>query len=175
MTLTGEKVELVPAVQSDAKDIFQWLAQSDLTANMMGPPLFPEIEIPSWEDFQEDYLPLYFSDDKPKDGRCFVIEVEGKRVGQINFSKIDEEGRVELDIWLAGSSVVGKGLGPDAINTLCSHLKEEFQCRQIIIAPSARNPFAVRAYQRAGFEITNNAPDWFVPDYHDTVIMVRDL
>ena len=41
------------------------------------------------------------------------------------------------------------------------------------MAPSARNPAAIRSYQKAKFEITEDVPTNFIPDYDDTVIMIR--
>ncbi|RAJ99855.1 hypothetical protein LX87_01551 [Larkinella arboricola] len=38
----GTRVCLRPATLSDRQSIYEWLAHSDLTALMLGPPTFPE-------------------------------------------------------------------------------------------------------------------------------------
>lgn len=49
-----------PATLQDKKKIFKWLAHSNLTSDMFGPPNFPDIQIPTWEEFDNDYLDYYF-------------------------------------------------------------------------------------------------------------------
>lgn len=174
MVLTGEKTILRPATLDDRRKIFEWLTASDLTPELMGPPKFPEIEIPAWEDFMNDYTPQYFNDTNPEKGKSFIIEAEGEEVGQINYNDIDRiNNTVELDIWLSGSSRTRKGFGTDAINTLCSFLHQTLRCNTFILAPSARNKNAIRAYEKCGFRQTDNVPDNFIPDYHDTVVMIK--
>ena len=55
-------VSLRPAVASDRRQVYEWLARSDVTPSMMGPPDYPDHPIPSWEEFCADYLPHYFDD-----------------------------------------------------------------------------------------------------------------
>lgn len=109
-------------------------------------------------------------------GRCFIIEVKGQAVGQINYNEVDQESKsVELDIWLSGSEQTGKGYGSAALQALCGYLKRKFGCKQFFIAPSRRNIRAVKAYEKAGFTKTTKAPHYFVPDYDDAVLMVKYL
>ncbi|SDL09392.1 diamine N-acetyltransferase [Catalinimonas alkaloidigena] len=176
LLLHGTDIALRPATRQDRHPIFEWLAHSDLTPLMLGPPTFPENPAPTWVEFVHDYAASYFDDTAPLQGRCFVIERNGEAIGQINYNAIDPERRAtELDIWLAHSRHAGKGYGPDAIQTLCTYLAETFGCRDVYLAPSRRNAGAVRAYAKAGFAETPEAPPWFVPDYPDTVVMVKRL
>lgn len=129
--IQGTNIILRPAVPDDRKAIYTWLAHSDITAEMMGPPRFPELPVPSWEAFLDDYLPHYFTDTDPGRGRCFIIEAKGRPVGQITYNEIDRSTQsVELDIWLAGSHCCCKGYGTDAIRTLCRYLEEYLGCRK---------------------------------------------
>ncbi|MEL6674532.1 MAG: GNAT family N-acetyltransferase [Bacteroidota bacterium] len=174
-TLKGPRIELVPAQEADRAFVFQAMAQSDITCRMMGPPAFPEIPVPSWEEFQEDYEAYFFSDEKPLEGRCFIIWWQNQPIGQINHNEIYTDiGQVELDIWLANSQFTGKGIGPEAVAVLCTYLTREFGCKRFIMAPSARNPEAVRAYEKAGFSPITYEPPHFIPDYHDTVILLKE-
>ena len=172
--LTGKTVTLRPATVNDRQKIFEWLTQSDITSKMIGPPDFPENEIPTWEEFIADYHPGYFNSENPDDGKSFIIEVNGEEVGQINYGEIYRDTNMtELDIWLGGNKYCNKGYGTDAIKTLCEYLFSELKCERIIIAPSAKNTDAVRAYEKCGFVITNKIPAHFIPDYHDTVVLEK--
>jgi len=174
--IPGKNVTLRPATPADRRPIFDWLTNSDLTPRMMGPPLYPDGPIPAWEEFLEDYKDYFFDGTQPLLGRCFIIEVNGEAVGQINHDKIyPKDQSTELDIWMKSSRYTGKGYGPDALATLCHHLAQTLGCEKFIIAPSRRNVAAIRAYQKAGFAETCEIPDGFMPDYPDTVLMMKIL
>jgi RimJ/RimL family protein N-acetyltransferase len=175
-TIKGQQVILRPATPADRRKIFEWLTQSDLSSRMIGPPDFPDNPIPDWEFFVNDYNPHFFDDIDPDKGRSFIIEINGGEVGHINYNEINRNtDSVELDIWLSGSKQCNKGYGTDAINSLCHYLTDHLNCRVFILAPSARNKAAVRAYEKCGFQPTTELPENFIPDYHDTVIMMKKI
>lgn len=172
--IQGKVVTLRPATLQDRKPVYEWLTKSDLTSSILGPPKYPESEIPSWEEFTEDYKNYFFDSSQPFSGRCFIIEVNGEPVGQINHDNIyAEDNSTELDIWLKSSKYTGKGYGTDALQTLCAFLNAEYSCKRFIIAPSKRNPAAIQAYRKAGFRESSEIPENFVPDYSDAVVMIR--
>ena len=174
--IQGQTVRLRPATPADRKMIYEWLAHSDLTPMMLGAPQFPDNPVPSWEEFADDYAEHFFDGTRPMRGRCFVIEYEGIAIGQINHDRIYyDDHSTELDIWLADSSYTGKGYGTDALIALCGYLNKNFACTRFIIAPSLRNTQAVKAYEKAGFHTTETIPEWFVPDYPDAVVMIKEL
>jgi len=174
--IKGQQVILRPATLNDRRQIFEWLAQSDLTSNMLGPPDFPDNLVPTWDEFVSDYNPNFFTNFNPDGGRSFIIEVSGAGIGHINYNEIDRSiNTVELDIWLADSQHCNKGYGTDAILTLCDYLFYNFNCKAIILAPSARNKAAIRAYEKCGFQTINESLEHFVPDYYDTVIMMKKI
>ena len=172
--IKGKNISLRPAAPKDKRPIFEWLTNSDISSNMIGPPLFPDLPVPDWQEFVEDYPNYFFDDSKPLLGRCFIIVVNGEAIGQINHDVIANN-TTELDIWLKSSQYTGKGYGSDAIKTLCNYLKNKYNCTNFRIAPSKRNVAAVKAYEKAGFKITNDIPDDFVPDYDDAVLMIMEL
>lgn len=174
--LTTEKLTLRPAVLQDKRKIFDWLTASNLTSEMFGPPKFPDIPIPTWNEFNEDYLEHYFDGSQPLKGRCFILLENGREMGQISYNEIDKVAKsTEIDIWLADREFTGKGLGTEAIKILCCYLYHNFACQSIYIAPSRRNSRAIKAYKKAGFVETEHVPAGFVPDYKDTVILVKRL
>ena len=158
----------------DRLHIFQWLAESDITYKMLGPPYFEDNPPPTWNEFIQDYNPEFFNDEDPDHGRSYIIEVDGGPVGHINYNEIYRPSNyVEMDIWLAGSAYCNKGYGSDAICTLCDYLRDNLACSTFVIAPSARNQGAIRVYEKCGFRITSEVFEGFIPDYFDTVVMVK--
>jgi diamine N-acetyltransferase len=181
--LHGGRVVLRPAASEDVGPICEWLARSDLTATMAGSPTYPERAVPSWDEFLADYPGHYFDDSSPELGRCLVILVDDEPVGQVNHNDVFEQQgrrRVELDIWMRSEACCGKGYGTDALDVLCRHLHERFGVVEFLVQPSARNPRAIRAYEKAGFVKLDVPGDavrelWGPADYSDSVYMVRTM
>lgn len=172
--ITGSRVTLRPATMADRKNIYQWLAESDLTSLMLGPPLFPENGVPTWYEFVSDYDNHFFTGKKTAEGQCYIIEVNGEPAGQVNYNEIHGNA-TELDIWMRSSEYINKGYGSDALETLCHYLSIAMGLTDFYIAPSAKNKQAVHAYKKAGFTVANETPVWFVPDYKKVVLMVKRL
>lgn len=174
--IQGEIITLRPATMNDRLPVYQWLAQSDLTSLMLGPPNFHDHPIPAWEEFIADYRDFFFDGSAPYRGRCFIIEKNNEAVGQVNYNDIHlDDHSTELDIWMSAKKNTSKGYGTDALITLCHFLYETMNCRKFFIAPSKRNIWAWKAYLKAGFEPTDEMPENFVPDYHDSVLMVKKM
>jgi len=132
--------------------IYESLARSDVTHILLAHPTQPETPTLTWEQFCDDYKSHYFDNASPYAGRCFVIDVDGEAVGQVNYNTIDMvKGRTELDIWMRSEATCGKGYGPDALRTLCDYLFREFGVHEFLIQPSASNLRAIRAYEKAEF------------------------
>jgi len=172
--ITGSVIKLRPATMADRKQIYQWLAESDLTSLMLGPPLFPDNPVPVWYEFVSDYSHHFFDGSMPGKGQCYVIEVNGEPAGQVNHNEIYGNS-TELDIWMRSSEYTGKGYGSDALETLCDHLRLTMGIHLFYIAPAAKNKAAIAAYKKAGFAPTPDKPDWLVPDYKKTTVMVKRL
>jgi RimJ/RimL family protein N-acetyltransferase len=182
-TIHGKRVILRPATPGDARLIHEWLFRSDVTPALMGPPLFPERPLPLPGDVSQNFDPHYFDGSAPELGRSFLILVDGEPVGQINYNDIAERnGRkgTELDVWLRSQSVCGKGHGSDAMEALCTYLHDHFGVQEFMVQPSARNPQAIRAYEKAGFARLNLPVEqarelWGPNDYDDSVYMVKTI
>ncbi len=174
--IKGEVITLRPAGMNDRLSVYQWLAQSDLTPLMHGLPNFPDHPVPTWEEFTNDYKEYFFDGSAPYRGRCFIIEAAGQPVGQVNYNDINfEDQSTELDIWMSERKNTSNGYGTDAVLSLCEFLYDEMDCRQFIMAPSKRNIWAVKAYLKAGFQPAEEIPRGFVPDYHDSVVMIKKM
>jgi diamine N-acetyltransferase len=176
-------VTLRPASPEDERAILDWLLCSDVTPALLGPPLYPERPVSPPDEPAQGYEPHYFDGSAPELGRCFLILVDGEPVGQVSYNDIHERDgrrRVELDIWMRSEAFCGKGFGTDALDALCRHLHEKFGVVEFMVQPSARNPRAIRAYEKAGFarlEIPIEAARelWGPNDYFDSVYMVRTV
>jgi diamine N-acetyltransferase len=167
----------------DRRTVYDWLANSDLTASMLGEPKFPDEPVPSWEEFCEDHTLHFFEEEITEQGRCFIMQVGGEDLGQIYFNDIETKNgikRVELDMWMRAEKFCGKGYGTDALNTLCDFLAQQFGVEQFMVQPSARNPRAMRAYEKAGFvklavPLEEAVKEWGPNDYFDSVHMVKTI
>lgn len=174
-------VSLRRATELDRRRVYEWLACSDVTPSMMGPPTYPDHPAPTWDEFCSDYAPHYFDGTDPSSGMVFIIEREGEPVGAVNYDEIDMgKSRTELDIWMSDGTNCGRGFGPDAPGALCRYLQREHGICEFVIRPSERNTRAIRAYEKAGFRRVHIEPSEaereFGPgDYTDTVTMVMYL
>ena len=182
-TIEGKRVVLRPATPEDEPQILDWLLRSDVTPSLIGPPLFPERPVPPPEDSSQRLDPHYLDGTAPELGRCFLILADGKPVGQVAYNDIMERDglkQVELDIWMRSESCCGKGYGTDALDALCRYLHDRFGVEQFMVQPSARNPRAIRAYEKVGFKQLEVPMDsarklWGPNDYLDSVYMVRTI
>lgn len=142
---------------------FKWATQSDSTPFWYG-ELYGD-SIPTYEEFTQDWKRHFFDGSKPEDGRCFIILVGDKAIGQINYNKINRKNNsVELDIIIAEDIDKSKGYGSDTLKTLTKYL---FKCMNIqfcYIEALTKNVRAIKAYEKAGFEITKtfvkNGLEW---------------
>jgi diamine N-acetyltransferase len=181
-TIKGQLVTLRPATLANRRAVYEWAALSDATPAMMGPPLFPDNPVPTWEEFCEDHKPYFFDGSAPHLGRCFLIVVDGEPVGQIYYNDIqvfEGKKRTELDMWMRAERYCGRGYGSDALDTLCAYLAAEFGVQEFMVQPSARNPRAIRAYEKIGFQALPSplGDGWaaWPGDYHDSVFMVKAI
>jgi diamine N-acetyltransferase len=180
-TIQGKCVILRPATTEYEPQILGWLLTSDITPSILGPPLFPERPVPRLDDPSQRLDPHYLDGTAPELGRCFLILVDGEPVGQVTYNDIVERDglkQVELDIWMRSEAFCGKGYGTDALEALCGYLRERFGVSQFMVQPSARNPRAIRAYEKIGFQrldlpIETARELWGPNDYYDSVYMVR--
>ncbi len=182
-TIQGTRVTLQPATPKDEPRILDWLFRSDVTPSLLGPPRFPERLVPRPEDSSQNFDPHYFDGTAPYLGRCFLILVGGEPVGQVTYNDImewDGRKRVELDIWMRSEDCCGKGYGTDALDAICQYLHDQFGVEEFMMQPSARNPRAIRAYEKVGFQrlevpIESARELWGPNDYWDSVYMVRTI
>jgi len=59
MTIAGSRIKLRPARLSERRMIYTWLAKSDLTPSLMGPPDYPDSRVPTLKEFSQDYQQVF--------------------------------------------------------------------------------------------------------------------
>jgi RimJ/RimL family protein N-acetyltransferase len=149
----GSRIRLRPANKKDRRPIYEGLACSELTEDLLHREGSLENPAIPWDEFCNDYVEHFFCDSDPENGRCFIIEVEGEGIGQVNYNKIIREKRkTELDIWMFAERHCGQGYGTEALRTLCCYLHKSFGVVEFVVIPYPGNHRAIKAYQKAGFK-----------------------
>jgi acetoin utilization deacetylase AcuC-like enzyme/RimJ/RimL family protein N-acetyltransferase len=128
-------------------------------------------EVSRWWDQPADGFPW----EEPESTR-FVIEVEGRVVGLIQFSEEHEPKyrQASIDLFL-DPDLHGRGIGSAAVGRLASELFERRRHHRITIDPAAANAAAIRAYEKAGFRrvgvLRSAERDGDGRGWHDSVMM----
>lgn len=169
--IEGQKIHLQPTTPENKRLIFDWLTQ------------WNELELydqmPSWEEFCEDYLPFFFDGSREEIGRSLLILVDDTPIGQINYHRTPNRTNCyELDIWMSGENYCAKGFGVAALRNLSNHLIQKFNSPEIIIRPSENNKRAIRAYEKAGFQrvdcdYTQHVEEYGEPDSQHCILMIH--
>ena len=163
MIIRGEKVVLRPMTVDEIPIFYQWATQSEATPFMYG-ELYGD-HVPTYEELMRDWKGYYFDGSEPEKGRCFIILVGNKAIGQVNYNEINRKNNsVELDIFIAEDVDTGKGYGTDALKTLAKYLFQNMNIQLCEIMPITKNPRAIRAFEKAGFKTTKtfvkNGAEW---------------
>ncbi len=98
--ISSQRITLRPATLAERRIIYDWIAFSDVTSAMHGPPTYPEHLVATWEEFCEDHTPHFFDGSAPELGQCFIIVADGEDIGQVYYNDIDVydgRRRTELD------------------------------------------------------------------------------
>jgi len=151
VSIKGEKVVLRPMTVEEMPLFYEWATQSDGTAYWYGELVGDDI--PTREKFFRGWKSHYFDGTAPEKGRCFVILVNDRAIGQVNYNAINADNRsVELDIIIANNEDMNKGYGSDALKALIRYLFENMNIRRCWIEPGEYNRRAIKAYEKAGFK-----------------------
>ena len=150
MEIKGGKIVLVP-IRPEEKDEFYELATESYNSKFW---YDKEQKVKrTKQKFFEDWNSGYFDLKFPEKGQCFWVTVDGEKIGQVNYNKIDLNNKnVELDIILGAEKHISKGYGTDALRALVKHLFKNFDINKIWIEVRRNNPRAIRAYQKIGFK-----------------------
>jgi len=102
-----------------------------------------------WPGENEERLRAALADE---DGVGHVVEVDGQMAGYIQYyEESDPEYRhATIDITLH-PQFCNRGLGTDALRTLCRHLLGDLGHHRVTIDPALHNARAIASYRKVGF------------------------
>ncbi|MCY4332620.1 MAG: GNAT family protein [Cyanobacteria bacterium MAG CAR1_bin_15] len=155
----ARKTDLRPAVMEDRPYLYQSMACSDATPEMMGLPRFPDHPVPDYPTFYEDFDDAAFANESGS--RPFIITAAGRDIGAACYTI---RGRfAELDIWIAPRKDWGQGHGIRALEQLIALLDATGLIDGAIMRPSARThaplpPIARPALPSSRIRYTNSRP-----------------
>lgn len=164
--LRGEKVTLRPVERDDLKALHDLERNVELV--MYGGSAWYPVPLAAYEkDFDEHV--------KDEDKSDFVIEVDGKIIGDIGLhrEKNRRAGVASLGVGINDPEYVGKGYGRDAINVLLDWAFRIQNYRRIALETMAVNERAIRAYRACGFveEGRMRQHEYWNGQYVDVVLM----
>ncbi len=112
--------------------------------------------------------------DEP-DSTGYVIEFDGRIVGWIQWQAEEEPDyrHASLDVYV-DPAVHGRGIGTDAVRTMCRHLLHDHGHHRLTIDPAADNEPAIRSYTKVGFRpvgITRRSERGPDGTWHDGLLM----
>jgi aminoglycoside 6'-N-acetyltransferase len=157
--LRGHLVSLRPATAADVDALAAIRATPEVQARWSGDDVVEEI-IESIDDPDLGYL---------------AVVLDGRVVGAIQWSESDDPmyRHAGIDLFL-DPAVHGRGIGSDAVRTLCAHLVDDVGHHRLVIDPAADNEPAIRCYAKVGFRPVGvmrryeQGPDG---EWHDGLLM----
>jgi RimJ/RimL family protein N-acetyltransferase len=144
-TLAGRQVRLVPQRLEHVdvltrwyadRDVRHWLHRSEDPPEMLGAGEMAKLVAHAHAD--------------PSELR-FMIEAEGRAIGEIRLREIHPCGRAELAIVIGEPACWGQGYGGDAILALLRFAFGELGLRRVTLITDADNQRGIRCYERCGF------------------------
>ena len=145
LTLPGQRVQLVPQRMEHAEllarwhadaEVRHWLHRSEDPPELLGGREMAKLVAQGLSD--------------PSEAR-FMIEAEGRPIGEIRLREIHPCGRAELAILIGEPACWGRGHGGDAIETLLRFAFGELGLRRVTLITDADNERGIRCYERCGF------------------------
>src|SRR3981189_2622512 len=145
-TLRGKRVTLRPMTHVDAPPAVRRANEAELAWVQWGrrPGRFPdEASARNWMDVISEHR-----------GVMFVIEFEGRPIGQANYRDVQPKGKsAEVGIGIGEPGRWGKGLGREALGLVVKHLVDDLGLHRITLSVLAYNDRAIASYKAVGFEV----------------------
>ncbi|MCI5053177.1 MAG: GNAT family N-acetyltransferase [Simkaniaceae bacterium] len=138
-----------------AKITFDKFTQNDV-------PLFKKwAKLPHIKNtwFLEGYQTVEEHIEKAFEDEAFIIKEANRPIGYIYFRQDDPNGTYSIDIFIAKTTHLNRGLGTLIIKTFCHRAFENRQVRRIIIDPAKDNLAAIRCYEKVGFKFLRHEDD----------------
>jgi RimJ/RimL family protein N-acetyltransferase len=142
---------------ADASHAVRWANDADFAWFQWGrrPGRFPdEASARNWMDVIFEHR-----------GVMFVIEYEGRPIGQVNYRDLQPKGKsAEVGIGIGEPGLWGKGLGREALGLLVRYLVDDLALHRITLSVLAYNDRAIASYRSVGFEVEGIERDGVMTD-----------
>jgi len=156
-TLRGKRVTLRPMTHADAPHAVRWANDAEFAWFQWGrkPGRFPDdAAARAWMDVIAEHR-----------GVMFVIEYEGRPIGQVNYRDLQPKGKsAEVGIGIGEPALWGKGLGREALGLLVRHLVDDLGVHRVSLSVLSYNDRAIASYKAAGFEVEGVERDGVMTD-----------
>ena len=131
---------------------------------------WPEGPKQSYAEFSADFEDFFYMENGRRKGGVMIIEEAGEEIGCVCYTCFHlKKGAAELDIWLRDVKYCNHGYGAQAIALMIEYLKNELGVSRFIIRPKAENKRAIRAYEKAGFRLSDDPTaviaEFLIPEY----------
>lgn len=134
--LRGDQVTLRPVTETDVDALVEFFAVPEVAEWWPG----------------ENEVRLRARLDKGDEGVGLVIQLDGRLIGFIQyFEEADPDYRHAMIDITVHPDFCNRGLGTDALRTLCRHLFEDLGHHRITIDPAVVNARAIASYRKVGF------------------------
>ncbi len=158
--LRGSRVTLRRAMESDVEELVRIRSTPEVWNRWRGDDIAGEIR----ENLVDTELHLLVIQDN-----------HGFTIGAIQWAASEDPDypNASVDVFL-DPAAHGRGLGTDAVRTLCMHLLTDGGFHRLVIDPAADNTAAIRCYAKVGFRTVGTMRSYERgPDgsFHDGLLM----
>ena len=91
-------------------------------------------------------------------GYAQIYRVQDELFDEYNYHKTDEK-IYAMDQFIGEPKYWNMGIGAEYCRVVCQYLRTEMDAYGVILDPRKNNPRAIRAYQKAGFQIIKELPE----------------
>jgi RimJ/RimL family protein N-acetyltransferase len=158
---------LVPLREEDAETLFLWITDRELVE------LSSRFAPPTPEQHRRWFDEVRSGDDVEIYG-IRLVEDEGRLIGSCQLHSIDHDHKsAELQIRIGERDSWGRGLGTEAVTLLVRRAFEGLGLHRVQLQVFATNARAIRAYEKAGFELEGRRRDaaFVGGSYVDVLVM----
>lgn len=110
------------------------------------------------EQWAEELYRVIIEYDAIPVGYAQIYRVQGKLFEEYNYHKTNEK-IYAMDQFIGEPEYWNMGIGTEYCRVACQYLQAEKGADGVILDPRRNNPRAIRAYQKAGFEIIKELPE----------------